>query len=104
MTVYYHTILITFRPFLVADAVRCGRVQRENGQQISALHTALEGEEMWLRQACRYAVDAAQDQILFLCNKVHTIKSLKVRGSRITSSVTLLTPIENEVQLLLYRE
>ncbi|PSR75493.1 hypothetical protein BD289DRAFT_379262, partial [Coniella lustricola] len=58
-SLYYHTILLTYRPFLVAD---------------HALRTAPDGigdaevngpGAMWLRQACRTAIDAAQDCILY---------------------------------------
>lgn len=50
---FYHTILLTYRPFLVADA---------------ALASTLDGQgsgAMWLRQACRIAIDSAQDGILY---------------------------------------
>ncbi|KAI9168003.1 Zinc finger protein grt1 [Paramyrothecium foliicola] len=50
-SIYYLAIILIFRPFLVADYAM--RVNRK-----------VEGcNEMWLRQACRHAVDAAQDSI-----------------------------------------
>ncbi|RKK09284.1 hypothetical protein BFJ66_g15253 [Fusarium oxysporum f. sp. cepae] len=50
---YYLAVILVFRPFLVADfALRsAGNVTHE--------------ERMWLRHACRCAVDAAQDSIAF---------------------------------------
>lgn len=50
---FYHTILLTYRPFLVAD---CALAATTEGQG---------GGAMWLRQACRKAIDAAQDGILY---------------------------------------
>lgn len=57
---FYHTILLAFRPFLVAD---------------HALNAGLDGKgpsdgsdgtsAMWLRQACRTAIDSAQDCIIY---------------------------------------
>lgn len=50
--VYYLSILLIFRPFLIAE---------------SALRTKSSSApgEMWLRQACRCAIDAAQDYLVF---------------------------------------
>ncbi|KAH7148164.1 c6 zinc finger domain-containing protein [Fusarium sp. MPI-SDFR-AT-0072] len=50
---YYVAVMLVFRPFLVADFAL-----RSNGN-------FRHGERMWLRQACRYAIDAAQDSIAF---------------------------------------
>lgn len=50
---YYHTILLTFRPFLVAERALAASPE---GQGVGS---------MWLRQACRTAIDAAQDGILY---------------------------------------
>lgn len=50
---FYHTILLTYRPFLVADAALAST---SGGQESGA---------MWLRQACRTAIDSAQDGILY---------------------------------------
>lgn len=50
---YYHTILLTYRPFLVADCALASTPESQGGGA------------MWLRQACRTAIDAAQDGILY---------------------------------------
>ncbi|KAK8022550.1 C6 zinc finger domain protein [Apiospora rasikravindrae] len=64
---YYLGVILTFRPFLIANyAMRFGKYQRDNG-------------EMWLRQACRYATDAAQDSIIFMSSIVPRIAICKVR-------------------------
>ena len=49
--VYYHTVLLTFRPFLILEASATSV-----GQTVA----------MWLRQACRHATDAAQDSLVFV--------------------------------------
>ncbi|KAK9781161.1 hypothetical protein SCAR479_04982 [Seiridium cardinale] len=51
--VFYHVILLTYRPFLIA----------ESALKPSSDHR--EPDTMWLRQACRYATDAAQDAIVY---------------------------------------
>ena len=51
---YYHAILLTFRPFLVAYAFMTDQ--------------ARQNEALWLRQACKYAVDAAQDSTAYIEN------------------------------------
>ncbi|KAK8057429.1 hypothetical protein PG996_011366 [Apiospora saccharicola] len=62
---YYLGVILTFRPFLIANyAMRFGKYQRDNG-------------EMWLRQACRYATDAAQDSIIFMSSIVPRIAICK---------------------------
>ncbi|VTO93812.1 unnamed protein product [Fusarium graminearum] len=53
---YYHAIILIFRPFLVAN------------QAMRVTGGAGEIKEMWMRQACRYAIDAAQDSIEFFWN------------------------------------
>ncbi|KFA79463.1 hypothetical protein S40288_09713 [Stachybotrys chartarum IBT 40288] len=54
--IYFHAVLLIFRPFLVANyAMRAKGEWRDTN-------------EMWLRQACRYAVDAAQDSLVFANN------------------------------------
>lgn len=60
---YYQTVLITYRPFLVADhALASGSVEGKNNAE---LRGADGGSAMWLRQACRTAIDSAQDGILY---------------------------------------
>ncbi|ETS82873.1 hypothetical protein PFICI_04749 [Pestalotiopsis fici W106-1] len=61
--IYYHTIILTFRPFIIAGAAS---THPEGGSQPL-------GEQMWLRQACRSAVDAAQDLIMYSCAKIRTV-------------------------------
>ncbi|OTB02667.1 hypothetical protein M426DRAFT_322431 [Hypoxylon sp. CI-4A] len=51
--VYYHTILLTFRPFLIAESALPSTQNNVSPQQV------------WLRQASRYAVNAAQDSIAY---------------------------------------
>ncbi|KAF5676564.1 C6 zinc finger domain-containing protein [Fusarium heterosporum] len=55
-SLYYHAVILIFRPFLIAQYAM--RVNGGTG----------EIKEMWLRQACRHAVDAAQDSIEFSAN------------------------------------
>jgi hypothetical protein len=62
--VYYHSILLTFRPFLVTEAL-AGNQQKQGA--------------MWLREACRHATDAAQDSLVFIDSERATTGSCKVR-------------------------
>ncbi|RDW56737.1 hypothetical protein BP6252_13992 [Coleophoma cylindrospora] len=71
--IYFHSVLLTFRPFLVARASCKRRYQTQMPLRVDGV----EGDEMWLRQACRYAMDAAQDQISFICSRNRTIESGK---------------------------
>lgn len=50
---FYHTILLTYRPFLVADLALASTPDSQGAGA------------MWLRQACRTAIDSAQDGILY---------------------------------------
>lgn len=52
--VYFHSILLLFRPFMIAESSVDG---------ISHLSS-----ELWLRKACRRATDTAQDAICILNN------------------------------------
>jgi hypothetical protein len=60
--VYYHAVLLTFRPFLVAMA---------SSNQKPGL--------MWLRAACRKATDAAQDSLVFISNQQNASIACRVR-------------------------
>lgn len=55
--IYYHIVLLVYRPFLVADFALASSAgaQSAGGGGVDA---------MWLRQACRTAIDSAQDHIL----------------------------------------
>ncbi|TDZ30785.1 putative transcriptional regulatory protein [Colletotrichum spinosum] len=56
--VYFHAILIIFRPFLIAEAaLQSGSAAGQTG-------------DIWLRQACRHATDAAQDALAFTHSKL----------------------------------
>ena len=64
--VYYHSILLTYRPFLVAEsALRSGPRYHQD-------------EQMWLRQACRHAIHAAQDSIVVTTGKLRTSEVCRV--------------------------
>lgn len=68
-TDFYHAILLTFRPFLVANAVMTAQARQKEG--------------MWLRQACRCAVGAAQDSITHISDVFHSsvdAELIKVRN------------------------
>lgn len=86
---FYHTLLLVYRPFLVAD---------------SALASSPEGQSkggpgnggadaMWLRQACRTAIDSAQDQILHAHNQIRkhdTCRTSRYNGYFFESSCAVL--------------
>ncbi|KAF6826381.1 C6 zinc finger domain protein [Colletotrichum plurivorum] len=57
-SVYFHVVLLIFRPFLIAEAaLQSGKTAGQMG-------------DIWLRQACRHATDAAQDSIAFTSSKL----------------------------------
>ncbi|KAF5571367.1 C6 zinc finger domain-containing protein [Fusarium phyllophilum] len=63
--IYYHFIHTIYRPFLIAESAL-----RDSGQMERA-------NTIWLRQACRYATDAAEDSIVL----THQIfKALDTKG------------------------
>ncbi|KAH9204794.1 fungal-specific transcription factor domain-containing protein [Leptodontidium sp. 2 PMI_412] len=87
---YYHTILLTFRPFLIAKAARQAHIESKQGEGRTFV-PGVTDDEMWLRQACRHAVDAAQDQISFLCNSTsEACKRLRYNCFFIESSCAVL--------------
>lgn len=82
---YYHTVLLTYRPFLVADYALAsspdGKIA-EGG-----------GGPMWLRQACRTAIDSAQDGILYAHNQIRkhdACRSSRYNGFFFESSCAVL--------------
>ncbi|KPA36176.1 c6 zinc finger protein [Fusarium langsethiae] len=54
---YYHALILIFRPFLVAN-----QAMRVTGGKSDIK------QDMWMRQACRHAIDAAQDSIQYFSN------------------------------------
>ncbi|KAI0154519.1 hypothetical protein GGR57DRAFT_104984 [Xylariaceae sp. FL1272] len=52
--IYYHTLLLTFRPFLIAEYAL-----HSNATEPAPKH-------MWLRRACTLATEAARDSIIFM--------------------------------------
>ena len=76
--VYYHSILLTFRPFLVTGDL-AGSQQKQGA--------------MWLREACRQAKDAAQDTLVFIDNDLATTGSCKVRFLR---CLTIVIPEDSD--------
>ncbi|KAH6658428.1 hypothetical protein BKA67DRAFT_214024 [Truncatella angustata] len=64
-SVYYHVILLTYRPFLIADSA----LKPAGGPK--------EPDTMWLRQACRYAIDAAQDSIVYAASSFRKDEACK---------------------------
>ena len=67
--VYFHTVLLAYRPFLIAEsALGAEGMQRLSGQ-------------LWLRQACRRATDIAQDALCFLDNLFQQSAECRVRSN-----------------------
>lgn len=70
---YYNTVLLTYRPFLVADhalaaASAEGKIVEGGGV----------GCPMWLRQACRTAIDSAQDGIVYAHTQIRKYESCRL--------------------------
>ncbi|KAI1846645.1 hypothetical protein JX265_009052 [Neoarthrinium moseri] len=79
--VYYHSIILTYRPFLIAESA----LQQGNGHQ--------ESEAMWLRQACRHATDAAQDSMVYTSSafrKNEICRSMRYNAFFIDASCVVL--------------
>ncbi|CEL10414.1 hypothetical protein ASPCAL13534 [Aspergillus calidoustus] len=68
-TLYYHTILLTFRPFLIFR----GRWRQEMKASQANGNTGVKREApSWLNDACDYALSAACRTIYFLCESYTT--------------------------------
>jgi hypothetical protein len=70
--VYFHTILLVFRPFMVAESA----IDVDSRSHLSS--------ELWPRQACRRATNTAQDAIFFVNNLCEV--SIECRVGHISSS------------------
>ncbi|KAI0096800.1 hypothetical protein GGR51DRAFT_566981 [Nemania sp. FL0031] len=78
--VYYHILLLTFRPFLIADFALHLGAQHSSGH-------------MWLRRACRIAIEAAQDCIVYMneaYNDSDSCKSIPFNAFFLESSAMVL--------------
>ncbi|KAI3398056.1 hypothetical protein diail_9920 [Diaporthe ilicicola] len=79
---YYHTILLTFRPFLVADYALASSPSSQD--------TA---SAMWLRQACRQATNTAQDCIMYCYSQLQrdeVCRTSRYHGFFLESSCAVL--------------
>ncbi|KAI0469137.1 hypothetical protein F4859DRAFT_516490 [Xylaria cf. heliscus] len=79
--VYYHIIVLTFRPFLIA----------EFALHLGAQHSP--SKHMWLRRACRIAVEAAQDCIVNMneaCRDFDLCNSIRFNAFFLESSAMVL--------------
>ncbi|KAI8622995.1 hypothetical protein F5Y19DRAFT_468841 [Xylariaceae sp. FL1651] len=79
--VYYHILLLTFRPFLIAEFALHSGVPRSPSKH------------MWLRRACRIATEAAQDSIVFMneaCRDSDFCKSVRFNAFFLESSCMVL--------------
>lgn len=78
---YYHTILLTFRPFLVADYA------------LASSPSADAASAMWLRQACRQATNTAQDCIMYCYSQLQkdeVCRTSRYHGFFLESSCAVL--------------
>lgn len=86
-------MLITFRPFLIVAAVRKRQRRLAEGIPASTPDITVPADELWLREACRYAVDAARDQLSFISSSMKetdVCQRLKYNGFFIESSCAVL--------------
>ncbi|WDK18244.1 C6 zinc finger domain-containing protein [Colletotrichum graminicola] len=65
--IYFHVVLLIYRPFLIAEAALL------SGEGSSGMG------DIWLRQACRHATDAAQDALAFTSNMLRGPEECKTR-------------------------
>lgn len=78
---YYHTILLTFRPFLVADYALASSPSQDAASA------------MWLRQACRQATNTAQDCIMYCYSQLQkdeVTRTSRYHGFFLESSCAVL--------------
>ncbi|KAI1741489.1 hypothetical protein F4680DRAFT_446948 [Xylaria scruposa] len=79
--IYYHILLLTFRPFLIAEFALYLRALRSPSKH------------MWLRHACRTAIEAAQDCIVYMNEAYQDFdicKSIRFNGFFLESSAMVL--------------
>jgi hypothetical protein len=81
--VYYHTVLLTFRPFLIAHSEK----EKSDSIEVSVAaqnHSSpFDKEDLWLRKACRLAIDAAQDNIVYIHHATLSLEACKVSSTRV---------------------
>ncbi|KAK2015794.1 C6 zinc finger domain-containing protein [Colletotrichum eremochloae] len=65
--IYFHIVLLIYRPFLIAEAALL------SGEGSGGMG------DIWLRQACRHATDAAQDALAFTINMLRGPEECKTR-------------------------
>lgn len=71
---YYNTVLLTYRPFLVADHA----LDAASAEGKAAEGGGGGGCPMWLRQACRTAIDSAQDGIVYAHTQIRKYESCRL--------------------------
>ncbi|KAF4445684.1 hypothetical protein FALBO_17154 [Fusarium albosuccineum] len=67
-TMYHHTLLLTFRPFLILRAKLKQERSSPNTMSAESLHTP----PLWLDTACEYCLEAARNSIGFLTGSCAT--------------------------------
>ncbi|CAG8947103.1 unnamed protein product [Penicillium salamii] len=88
-TLYYHTLLLTFRPFLLF----CHHWRRDIHLPSSHFSKYRKKEPLWLSEACKYALTIARETIRQLCEVSSAndlIKQLRYNGYFIGSSAFTL--------------
>lgn len=103
---FYHTLLLVYRPFLIADSALASSPDGQSkrgpgggpgggggGTGSSSSSSSTGADAMWLRQACRTAIDSAQDQILHAHNQIRkhdTCRTSRYNGYFFESSCAVL--------------
>ncbi|KAL4778649.1 hypothetical protein BJX76DRAFT_366061 [Aspergillus varians] len=86
ITLYYHTILLTFRPFLIFR----GRWNQDTRTNHTSEKDSTKREiPHWLNEACGYALSAACRTIYFLCEAYTTnelVRGIRYHGFFLSSS------------------
>ncbi|KAJ4414720.1 hypothetical protein N0V82_007772 [Gnomoniopsis sp. IMI 355080] len=85
---FYHTLLLVYRPFLVAESALASSPEEQSKGAGGG-----GADAMWLRQACRTAIDSAQDQILHAHNQIRkheTCRTSRYLGYFFESSCAVL--------------
>lgn len=80
-TVYHHTLILTFRPFLVMRAT----MRQEDSEGAGQPHPP---PPPWLDTACEYCLDAARHSIAFLIRAFEKNEMCRVSGATHGAQVT----------------
>ncbi|KAJ5979576.1 hypothetical protein N7481_006874 [Penicillium waksmanii] len=100
VTLYYHTVLLTFRPFLIFRGHWRRGKKVPSSQSATRVHNRPNEIPSWLNEACNHALSAARKTIHHLCEASEAndlVKELRYHGYFMGSSVfTIIYDLLND--------